>query len=79
MSEKKFTPPVRPVGMELVMLYPCPYCGRNVPILAPVEPSMGTCDLCKKQFPLVPVDNTTVQYIKLILHNGQASIDPGYA
>ncbi len=78
MAEKKFVTPVRPVGMELVMLYPCPHCGRNVPLLAPTEPSMGSCDSCKKQFPLMPIDSTTVQYIKLILHNGQASIDPGY-
>jgi hypothetical protein len=79
LSQQKFISPVRPVGMELVMLYPCPHCGRNVPLLAPVEPAMGSCDFCKKQFPLVPIDNTTVQYIKLILHNGQAPIDPEYA
>ena len=79
MSEQQsFVPPVRPVGMELVMFYPCPYCGRNVPLLAPTEASMGSCDFCRKQFPLVPIDNTTVQYLKLILDNGQAAIDPEY-
>ncbi|WP_045212368.1 hypothetical protein [Desulfonatronovibrio magnus] len=78
MGERKFVSPVRPVGMELVMFYPCPYCQRNVPLLAPTEPAMGDCDSCGRQFPVVPIDNTTTQYIKLILNNGQAAIDPEY-
>jgi len=78
MREKKFIPPVKPVGLEIIFLYPCPYCGRNVPLLGPTEPSMGQCDACHKQFPLAPVDKKSVLFIKTILDNGRAAVDPDF-
>lgn len=78
MDRKKPLAPVRPIGMELVYLYPCPFCGRNVPLLAPTQAGMGQCDACKKSFPLVPIDRKTVSFLKTIMAQGQASIDPDF-
>ncbi|MFW6323606.1 MAG: hypothetical protein ACOC0U_00955, partial [Desulfovibrionales bacterium] len=74
--KKKPLDPVRPVGMELVFFYPCPFCGRKVPLLAPTIPEMGQCDACLKHFPLVPVDKRSVSFLKSISANGRAGIDP---
>jgi hypothetical protein len=46
--------PVRPMGMEIVFLYPCPHCAREVTLIAPTRPSMAQCDACRKNFPIVP-------------------------
>lgn len=70
--------PVKPVNMELIFLYPCPYCGREVPLISPTAPAMAQCDVCRKTFPIVPVDTRTIQYLKLVTANGQASIDPDF-
>ncbi|EGJ51598.1 hypothetical protein [Desulfocurvibacter africanus] len=70
--------PVMPVNMEIIFLYPCPYCGREVPLISPTSPAMAQCDVCRKTFPIVPVDARTIQYLKLVTANGQASIDPDF-
>ena len=76
--EQKFLLPVKPNGLEIVFFYPCPFCGRNVPLVAPTEPSTGQCDSCSKHFPLVPVDEKTILFLKMILDNGRSAIDPDY-
>ncbi|MFW6414993.1 MAG: hypothetical protein ACOCZ2_01635 [Thermodesulfobacteriota bacterium] len=78
MSEEKNFSPAKPVGMEIVFYYHCPYCSRRVPLIAPVEPSMGQCDACGNQFPVVPADEKNIRYIKTILDNGKAAIDPNF-
>lgn len=70
--------PARPIGLELVFLYPCPHCGGRNPIVAPTQPSMARCESCGGQFPIIPVDAKTVAYVKLILANGRAGIDPDF-
>ena len=67
--------PVAPEGMELVFFYPCPACGRHVPRVNPVEVSMAVCDNCGKSFPIIPVDEYTLQYIRIMLANGAAAGD----
>jgi len=78
MADKQFFSPVRPVKMELVFIYPCPFCGREVPLLGSSEPGMARCDVCRKQFAVTPVDKTTMEYIRLMLDNGRAAIDPDF-
>ncbi|MFP4167642.1 MAG: hypothetical protein ACLFSY_02165 [Desulfonatronovibrionaceae bacterium] len=78
MSEKQFFAPVKPVNMELVFMYPCPNCGREVPLLASSEPGMARCDSCRKQFAITPVDKATIDYMRLILDNGRAAVDPDF-
>ena len=40
---------------------------------------MAQCDACGRPFPIVPVDERSVQYIKLMLNNGRAAVDPDFA
>ena len=70
--------PVKPCGMEVIYLYPCPFCRREIPIIAPTTPTVAQCDGCRKTFPIVPVDEKSVMYIKLMLGHGKAGIDPDY-
>ena len=70
--------PVKPMGVELVVLYPCPFCHREVPIVAPAKPSVITCDACHGRFPIVPVDDRSVRYVKLMLGGGKAAVDPDF-
>ena len=70
--------PATPVSVELVFFYACPYCQRELPLVAPSQPTMVTCDTCRQSFPIVPVDEYSVQFVKLMLADGQAAIDPDY-
>ncbi|WP_029894719.1 hypothetical protein [Desulfohalovibrio reitneri] len=76
-NEKPLTP-VHPSGLELVYLYACPNCGREVPLIAPTQPSMARCDACSTRFPIVPVDDKSVRYIKTMTASGKAGIDPDF-
>lgn len=70
--------PVKPSGMEIIYLYPCPYCTREVPLIAPTRPAMAQCDACRKNFPIVPVDEKAVRYLRLMMAGGKAGIDPDF-
>ena len=78
MSGDKSFSPAKPVGMEIVFYYQCPYCERKVPLIAPLEPSMGQCDVCGRQFPVAPADEKNIKYIKTMLDYGRAAIDPNF-
>lgn len=69
---------VRPVGMEILMFYPCPYCTRKVPVLAPLQPSVVECDSCRKRFPVVPMDAKTIRFIRMMMAGGPAGVNPEY-
>ncbi|MDR3042955.1 MAG: hypothetical protein LBU75_01660 [Desulfovibrio sp.] len=71
--------PVRPDGLEVIFFYPCPHCRRQVPLISPTQPSMAQCDSCMQHFPIVPVDERTVRFLKVMLDNGRAAIDPDFA
>jgi len=77
-ESKKPLTPVKPAAMEMIFLYPCPHCGREVPLIAPSRPAMAQCDACRENFPIVPVDDRTIRYMKLILAGGKAGIDPDF-
>lgn len=70
--------PVKPSGLELIYLYTCPFCGREVPIIAPTTPAMAKCDACRRGFPIVPVDDRSVRFIKIMQAGGKAGIDPDF-
>ncbi len=78
-SNNKPLTPVKPVAMDFLFIYPCPFCGRQVPLLGPSQPSMAPCDGCRQMFPVVPVDGYTMRYLKLMLNNGKAAVDPDFA
>jgi hypothetical protein len=70
--------PVKPSGMELIFLYSCPFCRRMVPLANPTQPSMAQCDACHEHFPIVPVDDRSIQFVKIMLAGGKAGIDPDF-
>ncbi len=78
MTEKRKLFPVKPFDMDIVYYYKCPYCQRKVPLIAPIQPSMGQCDACHKQFPVAPADKRTLAFIKTVLDDGKAGIDPDF-
>lgn len=71
-------PPVRPAGMAIYFLYPCPYCQHDAEVRAPVTPSVTRCTACGRDFLLAPVDGRTMNYLSLMLEQGRAAIDPDF-
>jgi hypothetical protein len=78
MNPKKPLTPIKPIGMELIFLYPCPHCGQAVPVASPVKPALAQCASCRGRFPIVPVDERTVNFVKLMTAGGKAAIDPDF-
>lgn len=77
-EKRKPLTPVKPVGVELVFLYPCPFCQREVPVVAPAKPTLIACDACRGRFPIVPVDDRSVRFVKIMLAGGKAAVDPDF-
>ena len=80
MSENLDKPPapVKPGGLELVFIYACPHCANDNPVLASYRRTVTCCQNCQKNFTIIPVEEKTVLFIKLILGNGAAAIDPDF-
>ncbi|MBQ7456449.1 MAG: hypothetical protein IJS54_02385 [Desulfovibrio sp.] len=70
--------PVLPEAMEIMFFYPCPQCGRHVPRVNPIEATVLRCDNCGFTFPIVPVDEYGIQFIRIILGNGKAAVDSDF-
>lgn len=70
--------PVKPEGLAMLFVYVCPYCQNEVVFVAPTRPMNVTCGACRNAFPIVPVDERTVQYVMTILGDGKAAVDPSY-
>lgn len=70
--------PVAPSGMELIFLYECPHCGRKNALISPTVPSSVTCEFCQNPFPILPVNERGVQYVKLMMGNGYSAVDLDY-
>ncbi len=70
--------PVAPSGMEIIFFYTCPQCKHPVGLVAPTHPAMAQCDFCHQMFPVLPVDERGVQYVKLMMGNGLSAMDLDY-
>lgn len=70
--------PVVPDGMELLFFYACPHCQRHVSLVSPTQPAMVQCDACRKPFPIIPVDERSVRYVRIMLGGGKAAVDPDF-
>lgn len=70
--------PVAPDGMEVLIFYKCPRCGRHTAIPAPTEPRMLSCDGCRMAYPIIPVDEHGLQYVRIMLAGGKAAADPDF-
>jgi hypothetical protein len=79
MSEpKRPVSPVKPDRLEVIYIYSCPYCERDVPQLAPFQPAMAQCDACGRSFPIVPVEESSVRFMKIMLAGGKAAVDSDF-
>ncbi len=74
----KFIQPAKPLAMEIVFFYACPHCQHEMPLVAPLQPSMITCEVCHMRYPIVPIDEASVQFVKVMLANGCAAVDADY-
>ncbi len=77
-TSQKPQAPVHPEGMEILFFYPCPHCGRHVPQVNPVTPQLVGCDACGQSFPIVPIDERSLHYVRIMLANGRAAVDPDF-
>ena len=80
MADKKNRPltPVPPDGMEILFFYQCPQCGKHIPLVSPTEPRMISCDACGLAFPIIPVDEHGLHYVRIMLAGGKAAADPDF-
>lgn len=78
MANEKPQTPVKPTGFELVFYYTCPQCRSQTPAASPTQPAMLQCESCKNLFPIVPVDEKTVRFLRIMLADGKAAIDPDF-
>lgn len=80
MADKKNRPltPVPPDGMEILFFYQCPQCGKHIPLVSPTEPRMISCDACDLAFPIIPVDEHGLHYVRIMLAGGKAAADPDF-
>ncbi|MCK9240649.1 hypothetical protein [Desulfocurvus sp.] len=77
-GNKRPLTPVKPSGLEIICFYPCPFCTREVPLVAPTQPAMVRCDACGKDFPIVPVDERGLRFVKIMTGNGRSAVDPDF-
>lgn len=70
--------PVPPDGMEILIFYKCPHCGKHIGLAAPTEPRMVTCESCRMAFPIIPIDEHGLHYIRIMLAGGKAAADPDF-
>lgn len=70
--------PAAPCGVELIFFYICPHCGQKNALIAPTAPSSVKCENCQQNFPILPVNARSIQYIKLMLGNGSSAVDLDY-
>jgi hypothetical protein len=70
--------PVSPSGMELTFFYPCPHCEHQIALRAPTRAMMARCDSCAKLFPIMPVDARGIRFVRIMLAEGRAALDPDF-
>lgn len=78
-KQDKMWQPVAPSGTDLVAFYICPACQRKVSLIAPTQPGLAMCTACGTQFPFLPIDDCTVRFLKIMLDDGRACVDPDFA
>ncbi len=78
MADNRPTPPVAPDGMEIIFFYKCPSCGKHVPSASPTEPRMMIGYGCRQSFPIIPIDEQGLHYVRIMLAGGKAAADPDF-
>ena len=68
--------PVAPVGMELVFFYSFPQCGWHAAVGSPVEAKLVPCESCGLRFPIIPVEEHYLHFMRIMTGGGLAAVDP---
>ena len=74
----EYIEPVRPEKMALLFAYFCPRCQSEIVLMSPTQPHTVTCGTCHTSFPIVPVDEHTIQFVHTMLAEGKAAADSNY-
>lgn len=74
----KILTPVPPDGMEILFFYKCPKCGKHTGTPSPTEARLLTCDACRTAFPIIPIDEHNLHFVRIMLANGKAAADPDF-
>ena len=64
--------------MELIFYYPCPHCEHQVALRAPTQAAMVRCDSCARHFPIMPVDEHGIRFVRIMLAEGRAALEPDF-
>lgn len=70
--------PVPPDALEVIVFYKCPFCSRHIGLPAPTEPRMVSCDACRRNFPIIPVDEFGLHYLRIMTAGGKAAADADF-
>ncbi len=76
--KRQIIEPVAPSGLDIILTYACPSCHTPLPVAAPIHPIKIKCAMCSLEFPILPADPTTLQYLRLILADGAAIINADF-
>lgn len=78
MAKARPVDPVAPVGMTMIFHYACPFCRRTVPLDTPTQATMVFCPHCTRRFPIIPVDESVVHFIRIMTDDGRGAANQEY-
>ncbi len=78
MAQDRPVDPAVPVGMDIVIHYICPHCRRRIRVPAPTQPGTIACPQCRHRFPIVPADERTLAFIRIMTADGAAAANPDF-
>jgi hypothetical protein len=61
MNAQKPVAPVKPGSMEVIFLYACPFCRREIPLVSPAHPPPGNSAVCPPKITHNPGGPPTLQ------------------
>ncbi len=70
--------PVLPSRMEISFQYQCPFCGVGVRILRPIQPVLVNCPACSGTFPIAPVNESDLNFFRIMTADGKACVQIDY-
>lgn len=77
-TPKRPVQPVPPVAMEMIFFYTCPQCGRHAAVGNPTEAKLIPCDSCGLRFPIIPVEEHYLHFMRIMTGAGRAAADPDF-
>ena len=70
--------PVPPVAMEMIFFYTCPQCGWHAAVGNATEAKLIPCESCGLRFPITPVEEHYLHFMRIMTGAGRAAADPDF-